>query len=54
VETVYDARGNVNAVIDELDKTTTADYDLFDRPLETVRPVDQDGGEFITTPGAAL
>jgi RHS repeat-associated protein len=50
VETVYDARGNVNAVTDELDKTTTADYDLFDRPLETVRPVDQDGGEFITTP----
>jgi RHS repeat-associated protein len=50
VETSYDPRGNVLQVVDEVDAITTVDYDIFNRPLETVTSVDRDEGEFITTP----
>lgn len=50
VETVYDPRGNVLQVTDQVDAVTTAEYDVFGRPLETVTSLDADAGEFITTP----
>jgi YD repeat-containing protein len=37
-------------VVDEVDAITTVDYDIFNRPLETVTSVYRDEGEFITTP----
>lgn len=50
VETSYDARGNVLSVVDEVDATTTVDYDVFNRPGEMVQSLDAGAGEFITTP----
>jgi RHS repeat-associated protein len=50
VETVYDQRGNVREVVDEVQAITTVDYDVFSRPLEMVTSVDLAAGEFITTP----
>lgn len=50
VETVYDARGNVLAVTDEVGATTTVEYDLYSRPLDMVTPLDEAAGRFITTP----
>jgi YD repeat-containing protein len=50
VESVYDPRGDALSVTGQLDAATTADYDVFGRPLETVTPLDADAGEFITTP----
>jgi RHS repeat-associated protein len=50
VESTFDPRGNPTSVTDQLGKTSTVSYDLFNRPLETVQPLNQDAGELITTP----
>ncbi|WP_124777863.1 DNRLRE domain-containing protein [Micromonospora inaquosa] len=46
----YDVRGNVLKVTDAHSKDTTQTYDTFGRPLENKAPVNQAGGDYITTP----
>ncbi|WP_158619010.1 DNRLRE domain-containing protein [Micromonospora sp. M71_S20] len=47
---VYDVRGQVTTVTDADQKVTQQNYDTFGRPLDTIVPVKQSEGRFITTP----
>ncbi|MDR6227190.1 golvesin C-terminal-like domain-containing protein [Desmospora profundinema] len=49
-ETQYGDRGEVLAITDANEKTSTYTYDIFNRPLESKTPKDQDAGEYMETP----
>ncbi|MEV6843620.1 DNRLRE domain-containing protein [Actinoplanes sp. NPDC051411] len=48
--TAYGPRGEVKSVTDPLGHTSTTNYDVFLRPLDTKVPKDQAGNVYVSTP----